>query len=728
VAVPSRSARPSRVLVPALTAVAVVGALLALPATATAAKPGGGKGGGGSTGTIGFGSAVVVNPVETYGEPDIKIAGDGTTYVSGPWGTGTQRSIWDRSADGGRTFRRMHATPISSANESDTFIPGPGGGDTEIAIARDGDVYYSDLAALVTLKTALWDNANRTMQTGLIDNPLQDLNGYDRQWFALWDPASRPAGYTGPLPVNYLTSAEAIGATDCDPPALGSCAGSYYSTDGVNYSDRTVIWPLSNDGPLVIDQQTGTVIEAISVDSTNDVGVAILTRDPLSPSDPALKQADVVKIADLPADTGTDALFPVIGFDTARNAYVAWVTRGENNQSSASDPGAWQIFYSYSTAASGWKTWSAPVKLSSSPSNTNVMPWAVAGSAGRLAVVWYGTNDKDHDPSTEDAHQQWNVYLAMVANAASPSPQVQQVQVTRHPSHYGTICLEGTGCIAVQGNRNNADFFYDTIDPRDGAVAIVFDDTSNELIQADLVPPIDGTADHRGAPVVTIMRQNAGVGLFGTSVSGDPTFGSSLKDPGGDALFDPVYGNASVPGLDLRGASVSSSGDNFVIQIDVASLRDFGQAVSATGAGAVDYVARWTGPAVIDPTDGIRNPIYYAAAESTGGAPTFFAGKVVTIDLCSVSGCFPHITDYPAPPNGGTAVQGQVVQGTRGKPDSLVITVPKSLVGGGSLLESFSVFTFARDKTAGEPITNTEGEAGILPIEVDGVCCVDVKL
>jgi hypothetical protein len=38
------------------------------------------------------------------------------------------------------------------------------------------------------------------------------------------------------------------------------------------------------------------------------------------------------------------------------------------------------------------------------------------------------------------------------------------------------------------------------------------------------------------------------------------------------------------------------------------------------------------------------------------------------------------------------------------------------------------VFTFARDKTAGEPITNTEGEAGILPIEVDGVCCVDVKL
>jgi hypothetical protein len=726
VAAPSRSDPSYRPALAALAAVALVVSLLAVPALA-AGKGGGGKPGGG-TSAIGFGSAVIVNPVETYGEPDIKIAGDGTTYVSGPWGTGTQRSIWDRSVDGGRTFRRMHATPVASANDSDTLIPGPGGGDTEIAIARNGDVYYSDLAALVTLKTVFWDNANRTMQTGLIDNPLQDINGYDRQWFALWDPPTRPAAYTGPLPVNYLSSAEAIGASDCDPPLLGGCGAGYYSLDGVHYSDRTVTWPLSNDGPLVIDQQTGTVIEAISLDSTNDVGVALLTRDASTPDDPALKNQERIKIADLPDNTGTDALFPVIGLDTARNAYVAWVTRGENNQPSGSDPNAWQIFYSYATAASGWKTWSTPVKLSATPSNTNVMPWAVAGSAGRLAVVWYGTNDATHDPSTEDAHQEWNVRLAMISNAASSSPLIQQVQVTRHPSHYGTICLEGTGCIAVQGNRNNADFFYDTVDPRDGAVSIVFNDTSNELIQGNLIPPADGTVDHRGAPVVTILRQNSGVGLFGTTVSGDPTFGTSLKDASGDALFDPVYGDASVPGLDLRGASVSSSGDNFVFKVDVTSLDDFGQALTATGAGAVDYVVRWIGPSVVDPTDGTRNPIYYAAAESTGGAPTFFAGKVVTIELCSVSGCFPHITDYPAPPSGGTAVTGSVVQGSKGKPDSLVITVPKSLVGGGSLLESLSVFAFARSHSASTPITNTEGEAGILPIQVDGVCCVDAKL
>jgi hypothetical protein len=697
--------------------------LLTVPALA-AGKPGGGKGG---TPTIGFGSAIVVNPVEAYGEPDIKIAGDGTTYVSGPWGTGTQRSIWDRSIDGGRTFRRMHATAISSANESDTFIPGPGGGDTEIAIARDGDVFYSDLAALVTLKTAFWDNANRQMETSVLTNGDQGLNGYDRQWFGLWDPTTRPASYTGPLPVNYLTSAEALAALNCNPPVLGGCAGAFYSTDGTSYTGPTMAYPEANAAPLVVDQLTGTVLQAISVDSTSDVGIAILTRDPATPADPALKNAQIIKIADLPPDTTTFGLFPVTAFDQARNAYVVWVTRGDANQSSGTDPDAWQIFYSYATAATGWTEWSAPTKINAPPANTNVMPWAVAGAAGRLAVVWYGTNDTTHDPSTEDAHQEWNVYLAMLTNAASASPQIQQVQVTRHPSHYGTICMEGTGCILVQGNRNNADFFEVDVDPRDGAVAIVFNDTSNELIQEDLVPPIDGTADHRGAPVVTILRQNAGVGLFGTTVTGDPTFGTTMKDPSGDALFDPVYGTSSVPELDLRGASVNSSGGNLVIRVDVTSLDDLGHGLSATGAAAVDYVVRWTGPAVVDPTTGTRNPIYYAAAETTGGAPSFFAGKAVTVDLCSVSGCFPHITEYPAPPNGGTAVTGSVVQGSRGKPDSLVITVPKALVGGGGLLESVSVFTFARDKSASLPITNEEGEAGILPIQVDGLCCVDAK-
>ena len=75
----------------------------------------------------------------------------------------------------------------------------------------------------------------------------------------------------------------------------------------------------------------------------------------------------------------------------------------------------------------------------------------VAGSNGRLAIVWYGTSDL-HNPDTTDVHQPWNVYLGMVTHAASSSPTVRQTKVTRHPMHFGTICLAGTGCkLSVMG-------------------------------------------------------------------------------------------------------------------------------------------------------------------------------------------------------------------------------------------------------------------------------------
>src|SRR5207253_2814973 len=56
---------------------------------------------------ITFATPMVMDPNHTVGEPTIvhSPAADGTVYASGPWGTGTQRSIWDASADGGETFR-----------------------------------------------------------------------------------------------------------------------------------------------------------------------------------------------------------------------------------------------------------------------------------------------------------------------------------------------------------------------------------------------------------------------------------------------------------------------------------------------------------------------------------------------------------------------------------------------------------------------------------------------
>jgi hypothetical protein len=101
-------------------------------------------------------------------------------------------------------------------------------------------------------------------------------------------------------------------------------------------------------------------------------------------------------------------------------------------------------------------------------------------------------------------------------------PGVTQVKVTPHPMHYNDVCLAGTGCITRQGNRNLADFFVVTID-QSGAAEIVYDDTSNGLVQPGFTPDSIELVDHSGAPLVTVARQAGGMGLYGKPVSGPAT-------------------------------------------------------------------------------------------------------------------------------------------------------------------------------------------------------------
>ncbi len=121
----------------------------------------------------------------------------------------------------------MHDTPMTSANQSDTQMTGPGGGDTELAIQRKGKVYYADLAALTTLKVATWNPTTNHMQVDVLHRGDDNANGYERQWYALWDPPDKAAtraatGYTGQFPVNYLVHTQAwpaAAARTCLPSA-----------------------------------------------------------------------------------------------------------------------------------------------------------------------------------------------------------------------------------------------------------------------------------------------------------------------------------------------------------------------------------------------------------------------------------------------------------------------------------------------------------------------------
>src|SRR5207253_9909007 len=188
---------------------------------------------------------------------------------------------------------------------------------------------------------------------------------------------------------------------------------------------------------------------------------------------------------------------------------------------------------------------------------------------------------------------------------AAPSTRV--VKVSPHPVHYNDICLRGTGCIESQGNRNLADFFVITIDAR-GAAQIVYDDTSNGLVQPGFTPGNQQLVDHAGAGVITIAQQTAGPGLFGTSISGPSNSPSTgLSDVSVDARY-PVIGGTNVPGMDILSSQLSVSSKTLTVTATVADLTNPADMIARVpGAAYLQYVTRWQ----------MGNTIYYAAMENT---------------------------------------------------------------------------------------------------------------
>jgi hypothetical protein len=358
----------------------------------------------------------------------------------------------------------------------------------------------------------------------------------------------------------------------------------------------------------------------------------------------------------------------------------------------------------------------------------SVFPWMKAGGPGRADVVWYGSN-LSVDPSSQKG-QSWDVFMSQVVYPVSTTgaatgagPSVAQVRVTPHPMHYNDICLAGSGCIASQGNRNLADFFAVTID-HTGAAEIVYDDTSNGLAQPGFTPTGNQTVDHAGAGVITLARQSSGPGLFGTNVSGPsnaPTIG--IAGNFGDALF-PVIGGANVPGMDILSNSISLAGNTLTVTTRIVDLSNpAATAARIAGTAFLQYVTRWQ----------MGNTIYYGAMENTSlNRSIFYAGKAQSVDLCSVSACFPHAITYPEPGLGGSRENGSIncpSVPSASNPCTLTINVNVADVGhptSSSLLEEVGSYSFASAHQSGAT-TNAQAEADNVPLEVDGVCCYNTR-
>jgi hypothetical protein len=716
---------------------------------------------------ITFSTPSVVDPIHTYGEPDIRVDHHGRVFVSGPTGTGTQRSLWSTSVDGGATWREVAQGPPPTS-VSPTPLTQPGGGDTEIAFDRSDKQYFADLYALACQRVMTTTNAGASV----MESPggcAPGLSGSDRQWMLVYDPppgTTHTSAYAGSLPLVYMEYNDVATV-----PAMGSTGPAFWSKTvpdmvpgdpGLSYSSargtpqKTVF---GADGYPSIDQVTGKVFQPnFSGQSIKlNIGTPDANGNLTFLDDATGGTANLITVANNVDNNGDVANFVVSSMDDARNLWVAWV--GRDN----SDPSKRQAYVAVSSAATNWTIWSQPVQVSHPPSLVNIFPWVKGlGTKGVADVVWYGSYEPAHpgvypDPST-DLNQVWDVYMGQVTFPVDANGGVQvvngpaftplQVKVTPHPMDYNSACLQGTGCILSQGNRNLADFFEINSDAN-GAATIVYDDMSNGLCQTapGFTPNGLQVADHCGAAVVTVARQNSGPGLLGTNVptttypsnaplaNGVQFNDSTGGHPNGDALFPVIAGgpvaSSNVPGMDLLSTALSLSGGVLTVTNKVLDLSNPAATAATVGATNLQYVTRWQ----------MGNTIYYAMAEygssptcTFAGQPCFYAGAAQTTDLCSVSACDPHAMIYPES-GGGPALTG--ASETTGSsvtcpttpslatPCTITISINTADVGtptAASLLEEVGTYSFSATHNQA-PLTNPQAQADNVPLEIDGVCC-----
>jgi hypothetical protein len=602
---------------------------------------------------ITFDHATWNDPIRMIGEPDIVIDHNGGIYVSGPGGSTTQASWFWKSTDKGLQWHLI-GCPLKSNCQN-------GGGDTEITIARNNDVFASDLQTLTCNSALRSYDQGATWLTGEGCFP-----GTDRQWMGNYDPNASATGRRVYLSAN------------------GQTQGCYFlvSTDnGVTYTGTDLV----NNPTAVVDPNNGeSCIGRFIVNPVNghiyvpgdghtwvstDGGVTFVGR-----TRPAGVQGN---------------FFANIAIDTAGNLWQGWTADTK-------------AFVSYSTNEG--VSWSTPVQVStgagspvgSSPDlHQMLFPWTVVGDPGRVAIVYYATtNNGSAGGFPGDVNALWHVYAAISTNAMSPNPTWTQVQADEHVMHRATVCTGGfPGCLTANSDRSMADFFAVDKDPQ-GRIFIAYNensdlsDVSQGAGQEYIGKPIDAVIRLRTGPSLFAAQANllpdpspanvainsASVGQGTVTVSGTHGLppGNWTSDPAGDALFPVVpVASANHPALDILEASVGDDGTNLNFKLKMADLSATALADAATAGGTPTWMVTWwegkngLGPASMTP------PYYSHWFVKWLGQNQFVYGKVGSIDSAALGAPTPKALTYIPTGTATGSVVGNVV----------TITVPLASAG-----------------------------------------------
>jgi hypothetical protein len=386
-------------------------------------------------------------------EPQIRSDRAGNFYASSENGLGAGTEAW-KSSNRGKTFTALVSPNATSATQDTGFAPG--GGDTDLATAPVKNakgiynVYIASLS-LADVDVSTSTNGGKTFTL----NPIgATVPGDDREWIAA-DGASKVC-------ISYHDIATFNIDVNCSYNA-----GKTFTQLGEAFDPNHLFLAQNNStGNMVIDPSNHYIYQTFS-------GIANANEEVCSQEGTCGYHVVWMAVSTDGGKTFTDNMvynnpnttvsyghqFVNVSIDKAGNLYSVF---SDNHN----------VYYSYSTDHG--TTWSAPVQVNASPSNTAIEPWSVANGAGHIDIVWYGTSYYDGvtPPDNYPMSASWYAYFAQNLSATTPGSSFTQVQASPI-NHYGGVCESGVSCT---GNRDLYDDFGVAVNPGSGLATIIYSD------------------------------------------------------------------------------------------------------------------------------------------------------------------------------------------------------------------------------------------------------------
>ena len=550
----------------ALAAVPVAAALVTLPgAEGAAANRSLGTGG------ITWSASNPTDPQRDVGEPEIHIDQAGNIYTCGPSGFSNVADYAQVSTDGGDQFHLLGAPPRGQLSA------GEGGGDCGMASAPYKNskghytFAYTGLGPLTNFSTATSSDTGKTFTASPVS---ESPPGVDRQWNVFTDTNTVLFNYNQ-LGRGYTVQKSTDGGLTYGPPVMTG------NTGGLIGPMRAIL-DKSRDADKALVYFPSFRGTTITLDISLDGGTT-------------WKWCNVID-----AEFNPSAGFVVADHDTAGNVYIAYTEKG----------GDFDTYLTVVPAVNMRRCESngdeigvgKQHRVNRDKIETTVMPWVVAGSKGRVAVAFFGTETVG-DPDNGSLKASWFPVVAMSLNALSGKPSWYQTKASSHPFHYGSICLNGLDCdtSVPKGDRSLADYFAMDLDPRTGRLHIVYGSAAKM--------PSDAAGHVSTATVVT---QESGPSLLARKrlKARRPATRNTTKDRSGDALapysnlyVTPTRANHAAldvqrvdvsPEIDLEsGEPVSNGGVTVTIKVRDLSDDALEAALSGTSSQSLVWLFRF---------------------------------------------------------------------------------------------------------------------------------------